>query len=112
MTENEAFVTAHINALWDRDLERALRDYDDASVLRTEHGENCGLDQIGDHLRSAVSGSPEGASFDRTVETDDEGKVVLRWQLTAPDGRRLMVGHDTFVIADNVIREQEVFLGS
>jgi hypothetical protein len=112
VTENEAFVTAHINALWDRDLVRALRDYDEASVLRTDHGENRGLDQIGDHLRSAVAGSPEGATFDRTVETDGEGRVVLRWQLTGPDGRPLMVGHDTFVIADNVIREQEVFLGS
>jgi hypothetical protein len=112
VTENEAFVTAHINALWDRDLVRALRDYDDASVLRTDHGENCGLDQIGDHLRSAVAGSPEGATFDRTVETDDEGRVVLRWQLTGSDGRPLMVGHDTFVIADNVIREQEVVFGS
>lgn len=110
MTEDEGLVAAHIDALYARKLDQVMAAYDDASVVRTGNGEVRGTEKIRAHLSRALEGSPEGAIFERTVETDVEGLVVLRWRLVGRDQTVMMAGSDTFLLDGDLIREQVVLI--
>ena len=108
-TEAEQFIADHVTALLARDLDRAMADYDDASVFRMGGQVLTGADAIGAHIRGQMANTTGPINMDREIATAPDGRVVMHWNLRAePGGPAVMSGVDYFAVANGVITDQEV----
>jgi ketosteroid isomerase-like protein len=106
---DEQLVTDFVEALLAGDLDTVMRYYDDRSVLSVSDVSNNGPAEIRKHFEAALAGSPEGSDFVRSVETDPDGRVALRWKLyDKPGGSEIASGEDYFRIDADIIVEQVV----
>jgi hypothetical protein len=112
LSTEERLVESHFDALVRRDLDGAMRHFDDASVLVVGAETHRGLADIRRHLEALLARSPVDAVVERSATTDDAGRVVLEWRIVDP-GSDLLRGRgaDRFALEDGVIRRQEVFDG-
>ena len=109
MDDLEQLVERHIEALLGGDLQTAMRNYDERSVLLVGDDVHEGPTEIRRHLQALLEQSPEASVMERTVTHEVTGQVVLTWHLLDPGtGTALGQGTDVFTIEDGVIRRQEV----
>jgi hypothetical protein len=109
---DEQLVELHFDALVRRDLDAAMRHFDDASILLVGAETHRGRADIRRHLEELLARSPADPAIDRSTSTDDAGRVVLEWRILDPGSDAVQGrGTDRFVIEDGVIRRQEVFDG-
>jgi hypothetical protein len=109
MDDLEQLVERHIEALLGGDLQIAMRNYDERSVLLVGDDVHEGPAEIRRHLEALLEQSPEASVMERTVTHEGTGQVVLTWHLLDPGtGTTLGQGTDVFTIEDGVIRRQEV----
>jgi hypothetical protein len=113
MDDLEQLVVRHVAALLDRDLQTAMRNYDERSVLVVGDNVYAGPTEIRRHLEGLLEHAPETFVMERTVTHERPRRVVLTWRLLDPaTGAALGQGRDVFTIENGVIRRQEVLHGS
>jgi enoyl-CoA hydratase/carnithine racemase len=104
-----AFISRHIRALLARDLDAAMRDYDDSSVLVVPGAELRGVGEIRDYLEHELAKSPQQSHMEYSIETSEDG-VSLTWKLfESLGGDEISSGVDEFsVVDDSLIAAQRV----
>jgi hypothetical protein len=109
-TDDEALVARVIEHLLARDLDTVMQHYGEQSVLRVVGvDDHAGATAIRDYFVAALAGAPPGADFVRQIDTEADGRVVMRWRLLdRPGGSPVASGEDRYRIDRRTIVDQVV----